>query len=458
LIANAGLAGLRQAHVDSIKILRHALELLVHLPEDESRVMEIEILERLSDALYAQGDMTQSAEMDYRVVDLAALAGFPAARIKAWTRLARALAFQDPERCVEVCELAVGAARTYGDPLLEARAEMLRACWRIVTNGWNPEHAAACKKALERIHSLSAELPAYYEILYAHVQCVGGDYEGAWHTAASGIPKSIENESLVVFLSAHSSLAFALLHLGRWGELLRVLSVGLSTAQKNGNSPWAGIFQATLGWLRFQAGDLAGASEIAEDLLRSNTEEPAGQVRTMAMVISGYVSLQTGDSSRALEGFRKVCGREARPRFFFDWYWRIVARLGLGQAYRAAGEKARASEEVDLAIEAAQSIADRSLQAWAWESRARIACSEEDWERAGECLREARPALSDGEVPHVAWRVHETAATWHRAKGEEAKAKMSLAKAAEATRLLADSFEQGEPMRETLLRAAAPYS
>jgi hypothetical protein len=354
---------------------------------------------------------------------------------------------------VEVCELAVEAARAYGDPLLEARAEILRACWRIVTNGWNQDDAAACRVSLERVHGLSAELPAYYEILYAHVQCVGGDYDGAWHTASAGIPKSLENDSLAVFLSAHSSLAFALLHLGRWGELQRVVSVGLQTARKNGNTPWADIFQATLGWLRFHAGDSEGAREIAQDLLRSNAEEPAGQVRTMANVISGYVSLETGKPQEALRSFRDMCRREAHPRFFLDWYWRIVAQLGLGRAYLAAGDVGRAAEEVDLGLEAALARADRALQALAWQARAEIAIIGDDFGRVEECLKRACYALSAGDIPYVACRVHETTAQWLRLNGKAAEAEISLAAAAEAQRRLADSFEPEDPIRALLLRA-----
>ena len=454
LVASARLAASRYAHADAIQMLRHALELVAHLHGDEARMLEIGILDCMSDVLYAQGDMAQSAEMDYRVVDLAAQPGFAPARIKAWTRLARVLAFKNPEQCVEVCELAVQAARTHGDSLLEARAEMLRACWRIVAGGWNREDAAACHAALERIHGLSAELPAYYEILYAHVQCLGGDYEGACETAASGIPKSLENGGLVVFLSAHSSLAYALLHLGRWGELLRVVSTASGTAEKNGNAPWVAIFQATLGWLRFHAGDLGGARTIAEDLLRTNTDEPAGQVRTMAMVLSGFVSLETGETPRALEYFRAVCERPAYPRFFLDWYWRIVGRLGWSHAWLAAGQLQRAEEEADLALQAALSALDPALQAGAWEAKARIARCASDWNRVGECLEKAGAALNERGVPHIAWRVYAATAEWQHATERAEEADASLRRAAAIVRQLAGSFEEGEPLRQTLLASA----
>jgi hypothetical protein len=155
---------------------------------------------------------------------------------------------------------------------------------------------------------------------------VQGDYEGACQTAYAGIPKSLENNNLVVFLSAHSSLAHALLHLVRWGELLQVVSVALSTAEKNGNAPWTGIFQATLGWLRIQARDFDGALHLAEDLLLKNTEEPAGQVRTMATIIKGSALLARGAPNRHPNASR-VC---ATARFIRDSFWIGIGALWAG--------------------------------------------------------------------------------------------------------------------------------
>lgn len=430
LMVSAGIAAQRYAHADSIQILRRAIELLPNLPSQESRALEIEILERISDVLYAQGDMAQSAKMDYKVVELAGQAGIKVAEVNALTRVARALAFLDPDRCVEVCEHAVAVARSHDDRLLLARAEVLRACWRIVTNGWNALDSQACAQALARIHDLSAELPAYHEILFAHVQCVEGDYEGACQTALAGIPKSLETGSLVVFLSAHSSLAHALLHLGRWEELLQVVSAALATAEKNGNAPWVGIFQATLGWLRFQTGDLDGARSMAEALLQTHTEEPAGQVRTMAMVISGFVELADQVPNRALPWFQQVCARQKQPRFFLDWYWRIVGRLGLSQAWLMAGDLALAGAEAGRALEAALATAEPTLKALAWEIQTRIAMGHRDWSRAKDSLRNAYEVLSGREASFAAWRVHAAAVKMHELTGEEELAEQSRTLAA----------------------------
>jgi tetratricopeptide (TPR) repeat protein len=455
LLSAAALAALRYVHGDSVRHLRHAMELLAHLPQPDRANLEIEILERLSDVFYAQGDLMQSAEMDYKIVELAAAGPLTTARIRAWTRLARVLAFQDPEHCIDVCRKAIDAAADCGDPLLQARAEMLRACWQIVTNGWSAADAEACRTALAKIRSLSDELPDYYEILYAHVQCVQGDYEGACRTASSGIPKSLESDNLTVFLSAHSSLTYALLYLGRWGDLLHVISSALSTAERSGNAPWIGVFRASLGWFRYQAGDLSAAHDIACDLLRIHTEEPAGQVRTMAMITKGSVLLARGAADRALEYFQLVCDREDRPRFFMDWYWRIFGRLGLCQALLAKGDLTGAHEAAERALSAASSTADTALKALSWDAKARVALAAGQLDRAEEYLTHALDALNAQEVPFASWRVHITGAEVSRARGNDAPASRHTETAAAILRGLAESFAETEPLRQALLGVSA---
>ena len=123
--------------------------------------------------------------------------------------------------------------------------------------------------------------------------------------------------------------------------------------EKNGNAPWRGIFQGLLAWLKLQACDFQGAADLAKALLASHPEEPAGQVRTMAMVTSGFAALASGEPERAAAVFTKVCARQLHPRFFMDWYWRMFARLGLGHALLAQGRDREAAAEASALASAA---------------------------------------------------------------------------------------------------------
>jgi len=452
LILTAANAQRRYAHDDSIRLLRHALDLLVHIPAEAAHDLRIKILERISDALYAQGEMLQSADVDRAVVEHAAQFGFVAAQVNSLTRLARALAFMDPDRCIAVCERAAELSRTQDDPLLQARAEMLLACWRIITHGWRKEDAEICDAARETIRQNDA-VPAYYEILYAHVQCIRGDYQGAYETAKAGIPKSIENDNLTVYLSAHSSLAQALLQLGRWGELLQVLNTALDVAGKNRNAPWLGIFQANLAWVRFQCGDISGASTLARELIHDRIDEPAGQVRTMATVTAGFADLESGSTDSAGERFSSVIEAPVHARFFLDWYWRLMAQLGVTQTWLAKGDSARAKQAATVFFESATSAADPGLNAVAWELNGLLALHDSECDRACGFAENALAALPS-KVPMIAWRIELTASDCYRAAGDPERAELHRVRAAAIVDELIASFPQNELLRESF--AASP--
>lgn len=382
LILSAENAARRYAHRDATATLEHARGLLAGLPMDVACALEIEILEHVSDAYYAVGSLQASAEADGAALALAEQAGMKAAQVSALTRLARVMAFSDPDGCVAVCERAARICSTYDDPLLQARTDMLAATWRIINNGWSQADADRCAEAQSRIKQLlGPEKPAYYEVLYAHVQALRGEYRDAYEIARSGLERAVETHSLVVYLSSLSSLALALMHLGWWGELRGTVESGSELAEKNGNEPWRVLFEAMLGWLHLQAFDLEGARGIAARLLETQVEEPAGQVRTMALLTTGYADLVSGEPRRALEYFLKVRDRVPTPKFFLQWYWRMNSESGLVSAYLELGDLEQARTAAEVFLNDALQTADPALRAQAWDAMARVAARQGDARR-----------------------------------------------------------------------------
>jgi DNA-binding winged helix-turn-helix (wHTH) protein/tetratricopeptide (TPR) repeat protein len=452
LIFSAENAGRRYAHRDSITILQHGLELLAHVSTSSRRALEIEILENTSDAHYALGEMEASADVDRRTAALAENYGMKTAQVNALTRMARVLAFLDPDGCAGVCEQAAGICATLDDPVLQARTEMLAACWRIINNGWRKEDADICTAAREKIRGLKgADLPASYEILYAHVQSIQGDYLEAYETAKAGIPKSIGTHSLVVYLSALSSQVLALLQLGRWGELRRVIRTGLDLAEKNGNDPWLGIFQAYLAWLHLHARDFEGASKLSQMLLQKYTEEPAGQVQTMARVTSGLADINLGQPEAAIAKFVKVRNRPKQPKFFLQWYWQMLAEVGLPWAWLIAGQPQNAAVEADQYLRDALVTAEPSLRAMAWSTEARVALAKDDSIRAKQCIDQALACMREFEPPIPAWRVHLAASAVYTRTGDTPRAERHRGRVRELQQELANSLEPGDPLRASLL-------
>jgi len=455
LILSAENAARRYAHRDAAAILEHARGLLSGISAHAAATLEIEILERISDARYAVGDLDGSAEADGALVALAEQRGVKTAQVNALTRLARVMAFSDPDACVTVCERAVGVCETHDDPLLKARTQMLAGAWHIITNGWSKPQADRCAAARRKIGELlGPEKPAYYEILYAHVQALHGEYRDAYEIARAGLEKAAETHSLVVYLSCLSSLALALMHLGWWGELRGAVESGMELAEKNGNQPWRGIFAAMLGWLHMQAFDFSGARRIAEGLLETHIEEPAGQVRTMAQLTLAYSDLATGQPGNALKLFLRVRDRQPAPKFFLQWYWRMISEFGLVGAYLDLDDVDHASAAAEQFLADALTTEDPALRAPAWDAMARVAVRKGDFSRAIECQEQAFASIQNHDLPSVAWRLHASAARLHMHLRDFQITERHCAQASSSLSRAAASFGERDPLRRSLLNAA----
>jgi tetratricopeptide (TPR) repeat protein len=422
---------------------------------DTARMLQIEILERISDARYAIGDLDGSAEADGAVIALSEERGLKAAQVNALTRLARVMAFSDPDACVTVCERAVRVCGLHDDPLLQARTEMLAGTWQIITNGWSKQQADRCAAARTKIAEvLGPQKPAYYEILYAHVQALHGEYRDAYEIARSGLERAAETRSLVVYLSSLSSLALALMHLGWWGELRGAVESGMELAEKNGNQPWRALFAGMLGWLHMQAFDFAGARRIAGSLLETHVEEPAGQVRTIAQLTIAYVDLTDGQAENALQRFLNVRDRQSTPKFFLQWYWRMISEFGLVGAYLELGKLDQASVAAEQFLEDALTTADPALRAPAWDAMARVAARKTDFTRALEFMDQAFASIENHDLPSVAWRLHATAAQLHIQIRNFGASEHCCQQAASSLHRAAASFGENDSLRRSLMGAA----
>jgi hypothetical protein len=146
----------------------------------------------------------------------------------------------------------------------------------------------------------------------------------------------------------------------------------------------------------------------------------------------------------------------AGPRSFLHWYWRVLGLFGLSSTWLATGNSPNARRDADLFLQAALSCADQSLQALAWAVKAQMVQAERSWPDATDCIEKALAAADDFEAPIFAWRVHLIAAEFYQGT-RDSKAAEQHRPCAEALILgLANSFEEGEALRESLL-SAVPF-
>jgi tetratricopeptide (TPR) repeat protein len=258
----------------------------------------------------------------------------------------------------------------------------------------------------------------------------------------------------VVYLSSLSSMALALMHMGRWGELRQTLQTGMDLSEKNGHEPWHGIFEVMLGWLHIEAFDFEGARRIAESLLKRFTETPIGQVQSMALLTIGRAELTVGDLDRAVDCFIKVRDRQATPKVFLQWYWRMLSQIGLVGAYLRRNDIKMASAAADQFLADALTTADPALRAPAWDAVARVAARKGDHQRALECVTQALASIENLDLPSVAWRVHATAVSVNLQQGIYKAAERHRDLAVAILRNAAASFRDDDRLRQSLMAAA----
>jgi hypothetical protein len=199
--------------------------------------------------------------------------------------------------------------------------------------------------------------------------------------------------------------------------------------------------------------DLDGARRIAEELLGTHTEEPAGQVRTTALITLAFADLESGRVDQALRGFTQVCERPALPRFFLDWHSRLIGQLGLAAARLEIGDLAGANEAADALGQAAGVSANPALRAVACDIKARVAMAAEKWDIAKDSVERALAYLGTSEVPCAAWKIHSTAAAYYRHAGDPQAAERHRLLSEAAVMTMVDSLPPGDSLRDSMLGA-----
>jgi DNA-binding winged helix-turn-helix (wHTH) protein/tetratricopeptide (TPR) repeat protein len=448
LILAAENAARRFAHRDSIRVLQQALELASALTGGARIELESKILQHIGDAHYALGAMSDSALAYETAAARAAEAGLDSAQIDALARLAIPAWYLDPVRGNGVCLQAIEVSRAHGDPLLLARTQLAAACFRLLYDAWRKEDADVCITARETIRGLSASsIPE--DVLLAGVQVIQGDCEHALRQAEAGM---IDTGSPAAYLLALGVKTLSLIGLGRFGELLGIVRKGRELAEKNGEDPWVFIFREA--WLRALCFDFEGVRRLSTIIMRSDAERHAAEPMAIAMMATGYAELAQGRCDAALEYFAKVLDPEKTPGFSLHWRWRMRAQHGATEARLQAGDIENARLEADGFLDAALSTEEPNIHAFAWEVRARVAIAEKRRALALECIENALAVVNRFEIPVSAWRVHATAWELYSHEGEYTRAAQHRSRAREVIMSIADSFEPGEPLRESLLSAA----
>jgi hypothetical protein len=293
-------------------------------------------------------------------------------------------------------------------------------------------------------------LSEHDEMFYVYVQCLRGKSDEGARVACA---KMQETTSLMGYLGAVGARMLALLFLGEFGEVLHIIRQGRAMAEKNGYDPWLFIFREA--WLHTLGFDFVGARLLCESLMRTREDVPPAQLKTIARLASGCIELEHGRYDQAARYFEEIRDCEVTPKFFLHWYWRMQAQLGLTHVWLASGNLTSARAEAASLLAAALRTAEPTLQAQAWEIKARVAIATDSEREARECIQQALTIVEHFPVPLAAWRVHATAWDLSRLCSEPRSADTHRIHAVAGIDKLASSFGADEPLRRSFLAAAA---
>jgi DNA-binding winged helix-turn-helix (wHTH) protein/tetratricopeptide (TPR) repeat protein len=456
LMDAAANAARRFAVRDSLDVLQHAKDLVPRVQLDRRTGLEIQILERVGDAQYALGAMVESVSAFEGASALATRAGLTAAQVEAQICFARPLGLLDPDRAIAVLQQAVQASAGLGDPVMHARVTLLASGTRLLYDTWRVEDARVCDAANGIVHRVNERnVPGYERVIYSHVQSLQGEPTAALEAAfaaESGVATFNETTGAIVHLLALSAQILALLQLGRFGEVLRIVRASKEMAERNRSDPWLFLYREA--WLRTLAMDFAGAQRVCEELIRRSVY-PTGQAQTVGRLAAGFEALDQGRHDDARRYFDQVRDPNDTPKFFLHWYWRLHAHVGLTRAWLQSGNLTSARQEAGRLVDAALATADPNLHALACETRAQVAIAESNWSDASQFIDRALVALKHPDTPTSTWQVHRTAWELHRRTGQLDLAAEHRARARGHIGALVESFQPGEPLRQAMLGAAA---
>ncbi|HEY8505806.1 MAG TPA: hypothetical protein VIL46_14570, partial [Gemmataceae bacterium] len=416
-------AARRYAHREALQCLERALELAGRLPEAERVCHRTALLERRGRLRRSSGDMPGSAE-DFLAA--AAAAGEASdAGVRALLGAAASLYFVDREKCLAVAGRAVDHSRAVKDPLLRAHVRGQFAHWNMQVRDWREEDARAVYESVGLARRAgNTELLGLYLTLSSFHLCHQSEYRAACAAAAEAMPLVLEAGDAYHYMSALCFSAWALLHLGEWGEAHRRLTDGVRFSEKNGHRLAVRVFEVFLAWLHEEALDFERAREIGE----SGIEADPGMGILFSLIRLGRAHLGLGQPDRAFDCFREI-RRQTERGTVLEWIYRMQLHHALSEYRLARGELPEARREAEQACAAAARCGERTYLALGRQVLAEIALAGNDWEKAEAELSGALAVVEGAALPLAEWRVCATAAGLHQRRRRKAEAERYRARA-----------------------------
>ena len=445
----------RHANAEAVGYVSRALDIAERLPEGDERVASrLGLLRQIGLLRRSMGDVRDSIEDFTARARYARDHGRVEEEVRALLELGGALSWVDRDRSLAAFEQALALAPGLDDEALQAHVRGSHAFQRILSRGWRDEDAETCRLSLDVVRRVGERRHLSLHVArYAHLQNHRSEYRAACRTAEEGLRLAAEVNDAYHYMTAQFHRAWALLHLGEWGELRRVLGDGLEMAERNGHELWARAFRFQTAWLLACAGDFAGARALCERGRQPGKEDQLGA--SLGSIVLGFAELGSKRYAAALRAFQEVTGRSGKERpALMDWILNMPLRLGLGAYWLARRQFRRARAQMEELCRLAAAPGERTYLALAHQGMAEAALGAGDRARAEREVGEALGVLDGFEAPVAEWRVWATAARVEEARGRRSRAEACWGRGAEVLDRLAACLK-GDDLHDSFLAQPA---
>jgi len=254
-----------------------------------------------------------------------------------------------------------------------------------------------------------------------------------------------------LFMVCQAVRAWALLHIGAWGEMRRSLAAALITAERNGTRQGITSYRFEIAWLHAEALDFEGARSGCEQSVESALQEHDLFSYFLGQNLLAKANLGLQDYPRAFECFKEITRKIEDEGLLMDSFFHPPFHQGLCEYRLAQGDLGQAQREATRLCELAALPPERTYLAIGHSLHAQIAIAKRRWVEAQSQLARALEIVEGAEVPLAAWRVYATAAEFHQRQGRPSEAEGYRCRGAEVIDALLASLDEKDPLRQSLL-------
>jgi len=277
------------------------------------------------------------------------------------------------------------------------------------------------------------------------------EYRNAAEAADEATSLALELSNAHIYLLSRYYRAWALLHHGQWGDLLRIVGEqgdGLRMAERNEHQRWTVLFRLELAWLHLEAFDFEGARELCQLSFEQARVlvHPYTETLSQILMASAYLGLERQEM--AFECFKAARGLLEGGRSLMDWVLKMPLHYGLSRYWLSEGDNVEARREAEALRDLAASPFERTYMALAFQTLAEIDIAERNTTGAEAQVKRAMEIIETGEAPLAEWRLCATAA---RLAKESEEAAYLWRRSTECLYRLAFSLGDASNLRQSLL-------